>query len=310
MPDSEGGNGGGGGGGRGGKKAAAGGRELRKAASAEGAVGQKAGRKPRKAAAGAESVVPAAVQEADCYHGMIHKDELGSLLLREGDYVIRLGRSERAADRITLSVFWDGGPRHFILESIGAGARRRVWVEPEHKFGTETGLVNWYMDTGTPMGPKACVLRNPVPHQSWELDVDNIVLEKELGAGAFGKVFRGSLDIGGGGEKTPAAIKQCESSRRSLAQQNVFMKEAEIGRRLCHRNVIRIYGVQCREHPLMIVMEFAGEGSLLGWLRRQAKAKTAPAETTMLALCKDAVMGVDYLHQQRVLQGLQRMGLV
>ena len=282
-----------------------GGRDLHKVGSAEAGLGKKPGRKAagRRAlpGAGAESVVPQAVQEADCYHGMIHKDELGTLLLREGDFVIRLGRSAQAADRITLSVLWDGAPRHFILESSGAGARRRVWIEMERQFGSEMKLVEWHVETGTPLGPKACVLRNPVTHQSWELDVENITTEKELGAGAFGKVFRGSLDIGGQGERTPAAIKQCEAKRLKLEDQNKFMKEAEIGRRLNHPNVIRCYGVQHMREPLMIVMELAAGGSLRSRLRTPAGSPDAPTSQQLLVWSREACAALEYLEQKKIL---------
>ena len=251
------------------------------------------------------------VQKAEYFHGMIHKDEIGSLLRDEGDVILRLGRSAMAARNVTLSVMGKGQPRHFMIEWEGEGKKRRCWVDPDEKFPDEVALVEAYVARKIPMGAAGYILKRPVTRADWELSSGDVELTKEIGKGAFGKVYLGVLvnpppsrpgqSLPQPAPRAAVAVKLCDGARESQDIQNKFMKEAEIGRRLCHRNVIRIYGVQCREHPLMIVMEFAGEGSLLGWLRRQAKARTAPAETTLLALCKDAVMGVDYLHQQRVL---------
>ncbi|KAI3420962.1 hypothetical protein GPALN_014589 [Globodera pallida] len=69
-----------------------------------------------------------------------------------------------------------------------------------------------------------------------------------VGKGHFGNVFRAQLSDPLSGQIVPVAVKTLRASgggnnNNSLYAVDQFLREAAIMRRLCHRNILRIYGV-------------------------------------------------------------------
>ena len=258
---------------------------------------------PGSAALDMHSWLSPYVRNQPYFHGMIHKDEVPAMLEKDGDFILRLGRAKISSQNVTLSVHWHGRPRHFILNRDPNG---KVFIDPARRFRDEVGLVEWYRDHNQPLSFNGYLLRNPVTRQSWELEKKDIHLTTELGKGAFGKVYTGLLEpralpTRNGAAKprqsVPVAVKLCESTGLNLEAQNVFMKEAEIGRRYDHPNIIKVYGVQHREQPLMIVMELATGGSLLHFLHKERSL----VEADLTRLARDAAAALEFLAIKKVL---------
>lgn len=92
-------------------------------------------------------------------------------------------------------------------------------------------------------------------------------MEKQIGRGAFGVVFRGQYG------DLPVAIKQLnqfdtlDKATRS-ARMREFRLEIELVANLPpHPNIVQTYGYV--RHPRSVVLEFASHGSLLDWVRRR-----------------------------------------
>ncbi|XP_078486477.1 tyrosine-protein kinase yes-like [Ciona intestinalis] len=95
----------------------------------------------------------------------------------------------------------------------------------------------------------------------WEIDQKHLELQKKLGAGYFGEVWKGSLSLDGfqGDIKVAIKILRCGTTKD-------FLQEAEILRELRHPNIVNIYAVVTTE-PIYIVTEFMCHGSLHGYLK-------------------------------------------
>lgn len=70
------------------------------------------------------------------------------------------------------------------------------WLFQVASFGLICGVIYYFV----------CVLLAYVP-DDWEIDRDNVVLERELGEGAFGLVFLGKWCTGSGREAEDVAVK-------------------------------------------------------------------------------------------------------
>ncbi|KAL6865351.1 hypothetical protein ACP4OV_016502 [Aristida adscensionis] len=74
-----------------------------------------------------------------------------------------------------------------------------------------------------------------------------------LGQGAFGQVYKGTLD-----DQSKVAVKRYIHG----TQKKEFAKEVIVHSQINHRNVVRLVGCCTEENALMIVMEFISNGSL------------------------------------------------
>eukprot|EP00048_Salpingoeca_helianthica_P021013 m.247960 g.247960 ORF g.247960 m.247960 type:complete len:968 (-) comp54906_c0_seq1:54-2957(-) len=103
--------------------------------------------------------------------------------------------------------------------------------------------------------------------QKWHLPPDSVILQNQIGAGAFCNVFRACY------RATPTsmvvvAAKMCAGAT-SLAEQQTFLMEADIMARVSepgHPNVVRLIGVVFATQPFVLVMEHCARGCLRAFL--------------------------------------------
>lgn len=88
------------------------------------------------------------------------------------------------------------------------------------------------------------------------LPMEFVTLEKEIGRGAFGRVYRGAL------HGTPVAIKTFDFSSKAETNKKVFQREATILGMVRHPCVLSFVGVVVDARLTAIVTEFCGGGSL------------------------------------------------
>ncbi|XP_035974948.1 ephrin type-A receptor 10 isoform X1 [Halichoerus grypus] len=99
-----------------------------------------------------------------------------------------------------------------------------------------------------------------------ELDAKTVTLEKSLGAGRFGELSFGRLQLPGR-QELPVAVHTLRDGC-SDSQRLSFLAEALTLGQFDHSHVVRLEGVVTRGSSLMIVTEYMSHGALDGFLRR------------------------------------------
>uniref|UniRef100_H2YT87 non-specific protein-tyrosine kinase n=1 Tax=Ciona savignyi TaxID=51511 RepID=H2YT87_CIOSA len=93
----------------------------------------------------------------------------------------------------------------------------------------------------------------------YEGDHSEFKLGKKLGEGNFGKVFEGLWN-----GTTKVAVK---TLKQGTSEQESFLKEAKLMKKLRHPKLVQLYAVCTRSEPFYIVTELMCNGSLLDYLR-------------------------------------------
>ncbi|XP_031561076.1 fibroblast growth factor receptor 2-like [Actinia tenebrosa] len=132
----------------------------------------------------------------------------------------------------------------------------------------------------------------------WEVPIDKICLEEELGEGAFGKVFKGMLvEL----PEQSAKYSIAKSIRRKsikplypedgyvvaikmlhdfadIDQRKEFLKEIQLMKDVgAHRNIVNMLGCGTVCEPMFLIVEYLHNGDLLHYLRkRRGKAMQYP----------------------------------
>jgi ankyrin repeat protein len=117
----------------------------------------------------------------------------------------------------------------------------------------------------------------------------DLVFERLLGAGSFGKIYLGEWE----GQKV--AIKTLEGNL-SLKEQDQFIREVEIMSRLRHPNITSFYGACLEEGHACLVMEYMENASLDNFLN----SKSIPVDK-QLSFALDIAKGLAYLHKKHVI---------
>ncbi|XP_008848433.1 ephrin type-A receptor 10 isoform X2 [Nannospalax galili] len=98
-----------------------------------------------------------------------------------------------------------------------------------------------------------------------ELDAKSVTLEKSLGAGRFGDLCCGCLQLPGR-QELPVAVYTLRDGC-SDSQRLSFLAEALTLGQFDHSHIVRLEGVVTRGNPLMIVTEYMSHGALDDFLR-------------------------------------------
>lgn len=104
-----------------------------------------------------------------------------------------------------------------------------------------------------------------IPHISYE----KINAINELGEGAFGRVFLGTIDyLTANDPTTMVAIKMLkETQRKCVDLLDEFTREAESLSNLVHPNIVTFYGISMDGPHLMMLFEYMEYGDLNDYLR-------------------------------------------
>ncbi|XP_012588126.1 PREDICTED: NT-3 growth factor receptor [Condylura cristata] len=137
----------------------------------------------------------------------------------------------------------------------------------------------------------------------------DIVLKRELGEGAFGKVFLAECyHLSPTKDKMLVAVKALKDP--TLAARKDFQREAELLTNLQHEHIVKFYGVCGDGDPLIMVFEYMKHGDLNKFLRahgpdamilvdgqpRQAKGELGLSQ--MLHIASQIASGMVYLASQ------------
>uniref|UniRef100_A0A3P8TTF1 Tyrosine-protein kinase receptor n=1 Tax=Amphiprion percula TaxID=161767 RepID=A0A3P8TTF1_AMPPE len=114
-------------------------------------------------------------------------------------------------------------------------------------------------------------LHRPELEDLRDLERHNIVLKRELGEGAFGKVFLAECyNLTPDQEKLHVAVKTLKEASESGRAD--FYREAELLTNLQHEHIVTFYGVCVESDPLIMVFEYMKHGDLNKFLRDSRKS--------------------------------------
>ncbi|XP_062985475.1 BDNF/NT-3 growth factors receptor isoform X1 [Elgaria multicarinata webbii] len=110
----------------------------------------------------------------------------------------------------------------------------------------------------------------------------NIVLKRELGEGAFGKVFLAECyNLCPEQDKILVAVKTLKDASDNARKD--FHREAELLTNLQHEHIVKFYGVCVEGDPLIMVFEYMKHGDLNKFLRAHGPDAVLMAEGNLLA---------------------------
>ncbi|XP_060916772.1 neurotrophic tyrosine kinase, receptor, type 2b [Labrus mixtus] len=136
----------------------------------------------------------------------------------------------------------------------------------------------------------------------------NIVLKRELGEGAFGKVFLAECyNLVPDQEKLHVAVKTLKEANESGRAD--FYREAELLTNLQHDHIVTFYGVCVESDPLIMVFEYMKHGDLNKFLRSHGPDAVLMADgqhsilveltqSQMLHIAQQIAAGMVYLASQ------------
>jgi len=127
--------------------------------------------------------------------------------------------------------------------------------------------------------------------RSTQIDMSELMFEKEIGAGSFGTVYKGQW------KSWTVAIKQLKNAvSEDSDEYKDFVREAELMTKLRpHDNVVRFVGVT-KPPNLCIVLEFVARGSLYDLLQSDDPL----SGEVMLVILKGVCAGMAHLHEENV----------
>uniref|UniRef100_A0A915BRK6 Tyrosine-protein kinase n=1 Tax=Parascaris univalens TaxID=6257 RepID=A0A915BRK6_PARUN len=223
------------------------------------------------------------------YHGIIEKEEIEKLLSRNGDFLMCILEGD-VTSRIIWAVRFEGH-----LKYIAIGHKGAKFQISEKSFEKIPDMVKYYMTTREPIhSTLKIIVKRAVPHKEWLISHDRVRLEEQVGKGAFGKVFKGTLQVGH--DFQTVAVKTYVGQTKDSKRRAAFLQEARTMREYKHENVLQVIGIACQKEPLMIVLEFCGGGSLLQHLRKQGAHLGIPIR---YRFSKEASAGLRYLEEMK-----------
>ncbi|XP_022809630.1 fibroblast growth factor receptor 3-like [Stylophora pistillata] len=159
----------------------------------------------------------------------------------------------------------------FELESISENLSNVAYYGPGHHMdlnevrslnGHATDPTRSYLEINeyAPLHPGT---------RSWEVERENVTIEKVIGKGAFGQVAQGKASNVRGREETiTVAIKMLKGNARDLERKDL-LSELEIMKKLKpHPHVIKLLGCVTKSDPLLVLIEYVPYGDLRGYLRK------------------------------------------
>uniref|UniRef100_A0A8R1E0H4 non-specific protein-tyrosine kinase n=1 Tax=Caenorhabditis japonica TaxID=281687 RepID=A0A8R1E0H4_CAEJA len=190
-------------------------------------------------------------------------------------------------DHVTVDV--DG------KKSDGKQKKKLYWTKT-YAFKSICELLAYHKRNHKPIYADIVLICGLARH-GWQLNNEQVALDKKLGEGQFGEVYKGTLKTSVFARPTTVAVKTLHHNHMSANEKILFLKEANVMLTLAHPNVIKFYGVCTMKEPIMIVMEFCDGRSLEDVL--QSKEKVSLDDKILYLF--DAACGIDYLHGKHVI---------
>lgn len=211
------------------------------------------------------------IQAEEWYFGKLGRKDAERNLLSEGNiqgsFMIR--ESETTKGAFSLSIRdWDNAKgdhvKHYKIRKIDNGG---FYITTRVQFDSVQELVKHYTEFNDGLCQllaKPCVNLTPqtigLAKDAWEIARESITLDKKLGQGCFGDVWKGTWN-----GTTKVAVKTLKTGTMSP---EAFLEEAQIMKKLRHDKLVQLYAV-VSEEPIFIVTEYMSQGSLLDYVKEK-----------------------------------------
>ena len=128
--------------------------------------------------------------------------------------------------------------------------------------------------------------------------VNNFILFKELGRGAFGEVYLSTDD----NLDELTAVKVINRKKLSPIQKNKLLIQLEVLSKLNHKNVTKILDKQKTSNNFYIEMEYSNGPNLYEYVKHyKKKYGKCLNEETVQKLVKQIASGLEYLHKNKII---------
>lgn len=205
-------------------------------------------------------------QSEEWYFGDIERPEaerrLKASSLLSGTFLVR--KAATSPGNFSLSLVYNGQVHHYKIHKLGPG---RYGLNPNRTFPSLVDVINHYKSVSDGL---VCALTKPCPHvkpqmlslgkDTWEIDREQIIMKRKLGAGQFGEVWLGLWE-----NSTEVAIKTLKENTMSP---DSFLAEASVMKTLRHKNLVQLLAICSDREPIYIITEFMCNGSLADFLKK------------------------------------------
>ncbi|KAH0675317.1 hypothetical protein KY285_023118 [Solanum tuberosum] len=133
--------------------------------------------------------------------------------------------------------------------------------------------------------------------QEWELDASKLTVEKLIGYGGFGVVYKGIYDE----KQVVVKVFDLRDEKKNSIEE-VFMQEFIGAIKKNNMSKIKIKCQKCARLPIngcCIVVEYIGGGTLQSYLSKHTMKKKLPLDT-IIQLALDVAKGLSYIHSNKI----------
>ncbi|TKR61391.1 hypothetical protein L596_028506 [Steinernema carpocapsae] len=164
-------------------------------------------------------------------------------------------------------------------------------------FNDVRQLVDHFTSRGVELSAgETLQLRRPVPKGKFQLVHRDIKLQKKIGSGAYGTVYKGVLVK----DRCPVAVKRIDSDNKNEQGLVEMMKEARVMQLYDHPNIVKFFGYIVDRTPYLLVMELCQDGSVEDKLRTAGRNVSTTRRVDMAA---QSARGLEYLHRRTASTG-------
>ena len=198
------------------------------------------------------------IEEEDWYFGEISRDEAEKLLSYDGDYLVRYSSGQRG---FVISTRCKGSTKHFVVKKENG-----LYMFNKQGFLSVRCLLEHQQSENQPLIGEFYLVRAVTRNagDKWEITEKDLDIMDKIGKGNFGYVYKGYMRS----RSSHVAIKMCKSD--ALADQDEFLREAEILKQYRHPNIVEFIGVSQQAECIYIIMELMSGGDFLTFLRNKA----------------------------------------
>ncbi|TMW48237.1 hypothetical protein DOY81_006679 [Sarcophaga bullata] len=148
-----------------------------------------------------------------------------------------------------------------------------VWKKHKSKLNNQLERTFEFSTTDIPMENNVNYVSyiefHDIPrNNNFEVSMNDIAIEAEIGEGAFGRVYRArAVNLKNIRESEIVAVKQLKKNS-APEEEEEFLKEIEMLQKIgVHQNIVRFLGCCTVQRPYFVIMEYVGRSDLLSYLR-------------------------------------------
>ena len=231
----------------------------------------------------------------DCNH---ITDEINEIMRDFNDIAIKLNLCEKpplywSEYQEKNNIIHDLGILRQLLENADVPnkeERLKEIIDLRQKLSDEIG-----MDSSKPklLDPKE-IQRSLSSLEQWEIDPDDIKLQRKIASGGFGDVYQGYRVS----DETVVAVKRLHNQAFDENGLEMFKSEVAILAKLKHFAILPFVGA-CTKPPFCIITKYMSGDSLFSRLHAKEESdRLSPTQLSIIAL--GVAYGMAYLHDQNM----------